>query len=310
MSAKAFAPATVANVACGFDVLGLAIKKPGDTVNAERADEPGVSLTSIDGEDGRLSLDRETNTATVAASHLLEQKNVDPCVGVGIALTKGLPLASGMGSSAASAVAAVVAVDHLLELEATRTELLKSALEGERVAAGAGHPDNAAACLYGGFVLVRSAETLDVIQLPIPEGLAVAVERPHLEVSTKDSRVLLGNVVKLESAVAQWANLGALVAGLYTEDWELIARALVDHVAEPLRSENVPAFDDVKRAALDEGALGCSLSGSGPSLFALCRDLDTAERVAHRMRATFRDRANLEADEHVSPVSERGARII
>jgi len=310
MSAKAFAPATVANVACGFDVLGLAITKPGDTVVAEHVDQPGVSLTSLDGENGRLSLDPEKNTATVAASHLLEQKNVEPSVGVGITLTKGLPLASGMGSSAASAVAAVIAVDHLLELEATRAELLQSALEGERVAAGAAHADNAAACLYGGFVLVRSAEPLDVIQLPIPEGLAVAVVRPHLEVSTKDSRVLLGDVVKLESAVAQWANLGALVAGLYTEDWELIARTLVDHVAEPVRSENVPAFNDVKCAALDEGALGCSLSGSGPSMFALCRDLDTAERVAQRMRSTFRDRASLEADEHVSPVSERGARII
>jgi len=310
VSAKAFAPATVANVACGFDVLGLAMDEPGDTVVAERADEPGVSLTSISGEDGRLPLDPETNTATVAASHLLEQKNVDPSVGVAVALTKGLPLASGMGSSAASAVAAVVAVDHLLELRASRAELLKSALEGERVAAGAGHADNAAACLYGGFVLVRSVETLDVIQLPIPDGLAVAVVRPHLEVSTKDSRVLLGDVVKLESAVAQWANLGALVAGLYTEDWELIARALVDHVAEPVRSQNVPAFDDVKRAALDEGALGCSLSGSGPSLFALCRDLDTAERVAHRMRSAFRDRASLEADLYVSPVSQQAARII
>ena len=310
MSARAFAPATVANVACGFDVLGLAIDKPGDTVTAERADEPGVSLASIDGEDGRLSLDPETNTATVAASHLLEQKDVDPSIGVRIALTKGLPLASGMGSSAASAVAAVVAVDHLLELDATRAELLKSALEGESVAAGAGHADNAAACLYGGFVLVRSAEALDVIQLPVPEGLSVALVRPHREVSTKDSRVLLGDVVKLKLAVAQWANLGALVAGLYTEDWELIARSLIDHVAEPVRSENVPAFDDVQRAALDEGALGCSLSGSGPSMFALCRDLDTAERVAQRMRSTFRDRASLEADEHVSPVSERGARII
>ena len=313
MSAKAFAPATVANVACGFDVLGLALEKPGDTVIAERADKPEVSLTSIDGEDGRLSLDPGTNTATVAASHLLEQKDVDPSIGVRIALTKGLPLASGMGSSAASAVAAVVAVDHLLELGASRAELLESALEGERVAAGAGHADNAAACLYGGFVLVRSPnelDELDVIQLPVPEGLSVAVVRPHREVSTKDSRVLMGDVVKLKSAVAQWANLGALVAGLYTEDWELIARALVDHVAEPVRSENIPAFDDVKRTALDEGALGCSLSGSGPSMFALCRDLDTAHRVARRMRSTFQDRASLEADEHVSPVSGQGAHII
>jgi len=156
-------------------------------------------------------------------------------------------------------------------------------------------------------VLVRSAT--DVIELPIPNGLAVALVRPHIEVSTRDSRVLLGDVVELERAVAQWANVGALVAGLYTEDWELIARSLVDHVAEPVRSQNVPGFHDVQRAALDEGALGCSLSGSGPSVFALCRELDTARRVASRMRSTFRERAGLDADEHVSAICTRGARV-
>lgn len=310
MSATAFAPATVANVACGFDVLGLALDQPGDTVTAERVDQPGVALASIEGDGGRLTLDPESNTATVAAKHLIAQRQADAAVGVRIALTKGLPLASGMGSSAASAVAAVVAVDHLLNLEASRTELLASALEGERVAAGAAHADNAAACLYGGFVLVRPAERPDVVPLPVPEGLSVAVVRPHIEVSTKDSRVLLGNVVKLERAVAEWANLGALVAGLYTEDWQLISRSLVDHIAEPVRSENVPGFDDVQRAALEEGALGCSLSGSGPSMFALCQDLDTAKRVAARMRSTFQERAGLEADEHVSPIAGQGARII
>lgn len=310
MSAKAFAPATVANVACGFDVLGLALERPGDTVLAERTDEPGVILASIDGDGGRLTRDAASNTATVAAKHLLRQKQVDASVGVSIALTKGLPLASGMGSSAASAVAAVVAVDHLLELGASRSELLESSLEGERIAAGAAHADNAAASVYGGFVLVRSASELDVVQLPIPKGLAVALVRPHLEVSTRDSRVLLGNVVKLQNAVAQWANLGGLVSGLHTEDWELIARALVDHVAEPVRSENVPAFRDVQRAALEAGALGCSLSGSGPSMFALCRDLDTARWVAGRMRSTFKEKANLEADEHVSLVSAQGAHVL
>lgn len=309
MSAIAFAPATVANVACGFDVLGLALEKPGDTVTAERSDEPGVSLAGIEGDGGRLTLDPDANTATVAAKHLLTTRAADPSLGVRITVAKGLPLASGMGSSAASAVAAVVAVDHLLELGASRTDLLTSALEGERMAAGAGHADNAAACLYGGFVLVRPGEKPDVIRLPVPEGLSVAVVRPHREVSTKDSRVLLGKVVQLDNAVAQWANVGALVSGLYTEDWELISRALVDHVAEPVRSENVPAFADVKRAALDEGALGCSLSGSGPSMFALCRDLEIARRVAARMRSTFAERAGLEADEHVSSVSDQGARV-
>lgn len=310
MTSRAFAPASVANVACGFDVLGLALTEPGDIVVATRVDEPGVALASIEGDGGRLSLDPDANTATAAARRLLERMKVNASIGVSLELQKGLPLESGMGSSAASAVAAVVAVDHLLGLQASRSDLLASALEGERVASGAGHADNAAASLYGGFVLVRSADELDVVQLPVPDGLSIALVRPHLEVSTKDSRILLGDVVKLKSAVAQWANLGALVAGLYSEDWELISRSLRDHVAEPIRSQAVPGFSEVKRAALDEGALGCSLSGSGPSMFALCRDLDTAERVASRMASAFADAAGLEADPHVSSISARGARII
>jgi homoserine kinase len=313
MTAKAFAPATVANVACGFDVLGLTLAEPGDTVTTTRADEPGIALATIEGDDGRLPREPTRNTATVAARDLMERMNVAPDVGVRVELQKGLPLESGMGSSAASAVAAVVAVDHLLGLGATRLQLLTSALEGERIAAGAGHGDNAAASLYGGFVLVRPAHApseLEVVPLPIPEGLAIALVRPHLEVSTKDSRVLLGDVVKLESAVAQWANLGALVAGLYSEDWELVSRSLEDHIAEPIRSQAVPGFHDVKRAALDEGALGAGLSGSGPSMFALCRDLDTAERASKRMVETFANAAGLESDRHVSPISARGAHII
>lgn len=310
MTSRAFAPASVANVACGFDVLGLALTEPGDIVVADRVDEPGVALASIEGDGGRLSLDPEANTATVAARRLLERMKADPSTGVRLELRKGLPLESGMGSSAASAVAAVVAVNHLLGLEASRPNLLASALEGERVASGAGHADNAAASLYGGFVLVRSADALDVVQLPIPDGLSIALVRPHLEVSTKDSRILLGEVVKLKSAVAQWANLGALVAGLYSEDWELISRSLEDHVAEPIRSQAVPGFSEVKRTALDQGALGCSLSGSGPSMFALCRDLDIAEHVADGMVSTFADAAGLEADRHVSHISAQGARII
>lgn len=310
MTSSAFAPATVANVACGFDVLGLAVTEPGDTVIAERVDEPGVALASIEGDGGRLARDPAANTATVAARHLIELKRVDPSVGIRIELHKGLPLESGMGSSAASAVAAVVAVDHLLGLEATSLELLVSALAGERVAAGAGHADNAAASLYGGFVLIRPATELDVVRLPIPEGLAVALVRPHREVSTKDSRVLLGSVVKLSDAVAQWANLGALVAGLYSENWELISRSLEDHIAEPIRSQAVPGFHEVQRAAREEGALGCSLSGSGPSMFALCRNLEIAERVSRRMAETFTNAAGLESDRYVSPISERGAHII
>ena len=308
---KAFAPATVANVACGFDVLGLAIEAPSDIVTAELAADdtpgtPGKIALEVEG-DARLPREPERNTASVAAKTFLDR--YAPDASVRLKLQKGLPLASGMGSSAASAVAAVVAVNDLLAVGATLDDLLTCALEGERVASGTAHADNAAACLYGGFVLVRgNAPSLDVVRLPVPKGLSVALVRPHLELSTRDSRTLLGNEVHLQNAVTQWGNLGGLVAALFREDWDLMARSLVDVIAEPIRSSQVPGFADVRRAALETGALGCSLSGSGPAMFALCRNLETAEAVSQVMANAFADTADLETDVHVSPVSKQGAR--
>jgi homoserine kinase len=307
---RTFAPATVANLACGFDVLGLALEAPGDTVRAEIVDEPGVFLASIEGDDGRLSRDPDANTATVAAKKLLERVEDLDGVGIRIELSKGLPLASGMGSSAASAIAAALAVDDLLELDLSYPELLAAALEGERVVAGSAHADNAAACLYGGLVLVRSTSPLDVVQLPVPQGLSVAILRPHLEMSTRDSRVLLGDQVRLSDATRQWGNVGGLVAGLYTGDLGLVSRSLSDSVAEPLRSPYVPGFDAVKRAALEAGALGSSLSGSGPSIFALCADLDTAKSASKAMSRAFAEATEREADLYVSRVCSEGGRIL
>ena len=306
----AFAPATVANVACGFDVLGLALEAPGDTVTVELAERPGLLITEITGDQGRLSRDPEKNTATVAAQKILDRAPNGTSLGIRLELRKGLPLASGMGSSAASAVAAAVAVNDLLRLPLGYPEILAAALEGERVVAGAGHADNAAACLYGGLVLVRSTTPIDVIRLPLPSGLSVAVLRPHLEMSTKESRVLLGDQVRLKDAVRQWANLGGLVAGLYSGDLDLVSRSLADSVAEPIRAPYVPGFSEVKRAAIAAGALGSSLSGSGPSIFALCRDLESAHSVSRKMAEAFADAARLEWDVHVSKVSPRGARVI
>lgn len=305
----AFAPATVANVACGFDVLGLALEQPGDFVTVELKEEPGLVITSIDGDGGRLSRETDKNTATVAAQKILERDGRGTALGIRLELRKGLPLASGMGSSAASAVAAALAVSDLLKLPLGYADLLAAALEGERVVAGAAHADNAAACLYGGLVLVRSSDPLDVVRLPIPLGLSVAVLRPHLEMSTKDSRVLLGDQVRLKDAVRQWANVGALVAGLYSGDLDLISRSLVDSVAEPIRSRYVPGFSEVKRAALAAGALGASLSGSGPSIFALCRDLESASSVSGKMAEAFADAGPVGWDLHVSKVSSQGARL-
>jgi len=309
MRVKAFAPATVANVGCGFDVLGLALEQPGDTVSCERGDVAGVSLDAIDGDGGRLPKSPDANTASVAILRLLERAGREQTP-IRVRLSKGLPLASGMGSSAASAVAAVVAANELLELGADPYELLTCALAGERVAAGAGHADNAAASLFGGFVLVRSLDPLDVVQLPVPEGLSVALVRPHLELKTKDSRTFLGDTVPLDRAVSQWANLGALVAGLYRNDFELIARAVVDHIAEPVRAEHVPGFHAVQQAALRSGAMGCSLSGSGPSVFALCRDRESAEQVSSAMANAFETQADLPTDQYHGAISASGARLV
>lgn len=307
---RAYAPATVANLACGFDVLGLSLEAPGDTVTAELAAEAGLVLASIEGDAGRLPREAEKNTATVAARKLLERHPDGAEVGLRMTIQKGLPLASGMGSSAASAVAAVVAVSHLLDMEAPLPILLDAALEGERLVAGSGHPDNAAACLYGGLVLVRPGHAPEVVRLPVPEGLSLAILRPHLEMSTRDSRMLLGDRVRLEDAVRQWANVGSFVAGLYSDDLSLVSRSLEDAIAEPVRSPYVPGFAQVKRAALAAGALGSSLSGSGPSIFALCRNPEEAEAVSEQMSAAFSEATDLGADVYVSRVSPRGARIL
>ena len=306
-SVEAFAPATVANVACGFDVLGLALEAPGDTVVASRTDAAGARLARITGDGGRLPTAAGANTATIAARTLLARHA--PAAGVSLDLHKGLPLASGLGGSAASAVAAVFAVDGLLETGLSRRDLLACALEGERVAAGAAHADNAAACLYGGLVLARLTTPPDVVRLPVPEDLCVALVRPHMEISTAGARMRLGDTVPLRAAVAQWGDLGGFVHALHVGDWDLMGRCLRDHVAEPHRAGRVPGFGEVRQAALEAGALACSLSGSGPSIFALCRGRGAAEKVSRAMETALAGAAGLDCDRHVSSVSSRGARL-
>jgi homoserine kinase len=230
--------------------------------------------------------------------------------GVELMVRKGLPLAAGSGGSAASAVAAAVAVDGLLHGGLPPEILLRCALAGEAVAAGEAHPDNAAPSLLGGIVLVPAWEPLRVIELEVPRELMAVHVHPHLEVETAAARRVLGDRVSLRDAVAQWGNTAALVAGLFRADWEIIARAVEDRVAEPLRAGAVPGFHAVKRAALEAGALASSFSGSGPSLFALCRGRARAEAVGQAMVEAFRAAAGLDADLIVSPGRARGARIL
>ncbi len=306
-SATVFAPATVSNVACGFDVLGFALETPGDEVTARLAPS-GVRIEDITGDGGRLPREASKNTAGVAALALLAK--LGERRGVTLCIRKGLPLSSGLGGSAASAAAAVVAVNAVLGAGTPTDTLMMCALEGERLGAGSAHADNVAPCLCGGFVLVRHPDPPDVIRLPVPAGLTAVVVHPDLEIETARARAMLGTTVPLADAVRQWANLGALVHGLHRGDFALIGRALEDTIAEPRRASLVPGLAMIKRAAMDAGALGCGLSGSGPSLFALCAGRDVAARVAEGMTASVRTHIGGDPLTYVSAIASRGAHVL
>ncbi|MGH9142390.1 MAG: homoserine kinase [Vicinamibacterales bacterium] len=306
-SVTAFAPATVSNVACGFDVLGFALVAPGDEVTARLAPAAGVGIDDITGDHGRLPRDAAKNTAGIAAQALL--RFLGERRGVALTISKGLPLSSGLGGSAASAVAAVVAVDRLFNAHTPSDTLMACAFEGERIGAGSAHGDNIAPAVYGGLVLVRVANPPDVVRLPVPVGLTAVVVHPDLEIETARARALLGSSVPLEDAIRQWANLGAFVDALHRSDFALMSRALEDAIAEPRRASLVPGLARIKRAAADAGALGCSLSGSGPSLFALCRDAASAAAVATALTMAVRQQIGGEPQTYVSPIAPHGARV-
>jgi homoserine kinase len=303
-----FAPGSVSNVACGFDVLGFALDEPGDIVVAAPHTEMGVTIAAIHGDGGRLPLEPRRNTASAAVIALLQR--LETTRGVALTIHKGLPLASGVGSSGASAVAAVVAVNELLGRPAPMEMLLECAMAGEQAGCGAMHPDNVAPTLFGGFVLARSAQPPDIVRLPVPPGLACAVLHPHFEIETGAARKLLGDQVPLKDATRQWANVGGLVAALFANDLALLSRSLVDSIAEPKRASLVPGFAEVKAAAVSAGALGCSLSGSGPSIFALAPSIEVAHTAGAAMKAAFDRASDAGADLWVCPVGRQGARVI
>ena len=304
----AYAPGSVSNVACGFDIMGFALDEPGDVVVASPQDASGVSIAAIHGDGGKLTTDPRKNTASAAVRALLQR--LETTRGVSLTIHKGLPLASGIGSSGASAVAAVVAVNELLGRPAPMAMLLECAMAGEQAGCGAVHPDNVTPSLYGGFILARSAEPPDIVRLPVPEGLACAVLHPRIEIETGVARKLLGDQVALKDATRQWANVGGLVAALYTSDLALLSRSLVDHIAEPKRASLVPGLPEIKAAALSAGALGCSLSGSGPSIFALAATLDIANTAGQAMQRAFDASSPVGSDLWVCPVGRQGARVI
>lgn len=300
---KAFAPASVGNVAVGFDLIGHSLHGLGDTVTVRRTDAAGVLDIEIRGCEDALPTDPERNTAGRAIQSLLAHCGSD--CGVDIIIEKGIPLAAGLGGSAASAVAAVVAVNRLLDFGLDAQALYPHALAGEAVASGAAHGDNVGPQLLGGLVLCLADR---LVPLPVPDGLIAAVVHPHCRVATREARALLAAPFELGEVTAQQANLALVLSGCYAGDLERIARGLEDVLIEPRRSHLIPGFETVKRAALDHGAMGCSISGAGPSVFAWFPARTTADPAAAAMQAAFRS-VGLESDAVVSTVAGPAARI-
>ncbi len=305
---KVFAPASVANVAVGFDILGFALEKPGDEIIARFSDKPGLRITKITGAKGKLPYELEKNTAGFAAMKLLEHLG-ETGRGIELEIHKKMPFGSGLGSSAASAVAGVMAVNEILRRPLSKRELLPFAVQGEQIADGAYHADNVAPSLIGGMVFIRDNQTLDIHRLAIPKGIYASVIYPHIEILTKDSRDVLSDQVSLKNVIQQSGNLGGLLIGLFNSDIDLISRSLQDVIIEPQRARLIPHFTEVKETALKEGALGCSISGAGPSIFALSANSLIAENVGQKMQAIYTN-AKIESELFISPINQEGAKLL
>jgi homoserine kinase len=304
--AAAFAPATVGNVGVGFDILGHAFPALGDSVRAERVARPGVRITSITGIDCKLPVEAGDNTAGKAVLSLAGSQGVS--FGIELAVEKGIPIGSGLGGSAASAVAAVVAANQLLDSPLPRAELLVHAIEGEAIASGSRHADNVAPSLFGGLVLTVGIDHPRTKRIPVPSSLRCVLVHPQLSLPTRDARAILAPAVSLSDMIWQTANLAGFLAGCYSNDLALIREALSDVLIEPQRARLIPGFDRVKQAALAGGALGCSISGAGPSVFAWC-DAGDADVIGAAMTRAF-DGQGLESDRWVAAIDGEGARLL
>ena len=302
---KLFCPATIANLSCGFDVLGLCLDTIGDEMIIYKTDTKGIRITRITGAD--LPLEPEQNVAGVAAMALLEA--VQPDCGFAIEITKNIKAGSGIGSSAASAAGAVFGINELLGRPFTAKELVRFAMKGEALASGSEHADNLAPALLGGFTLIRGYDPLDIICIDCPAALFATVIHPHITLKTSEMRAVLSPEIPLKSAIRQWGNLGGLIAGLYTNDYGLIQRSLQDEIIEPLRKRYIPNFDLVKETALKNGALGAGISGSGPSIYALSQGIETAQKVALEMKKIYSD-TTIPFEIYVSKINPDGIRII
>ncbi len=302
---KIFSPATVANVACGFDVLGFCLDTIGDEMVIRKTKEKGIRITKIEGYD--LPYETENNVAGVSA--LAMYNALQPDCGFEIEIYKNIKPGSGIGSSSASAAGSVFGMNELLGKPLEKTKLTYFAMKGEALASQCEHADNLAPAIFGGFTLVKSTIPLQILELPTPSDLYATLIHPQIEIKTSESRAILPKDIKLSNAIAQWANVGSLVHGLHTSDYELIKAALHDVVIEPYRKKLIPHFDAIKTAVLDAGALGCAISGSGPSIFALSKGEGTAKDVEKAMHQVY-SKTDIQFETYVSKINTEGIKIL
>jgi homoserine kinase len=300
---KVLAPGTVANLVCGFDVLGMCLNEPNDLMEVKMLDEKKIIVHSADGYP--LPTDPAQNTAGAPLIEMINELDIP--VGFEVTIHKRIKPGSGIGSSAASAAGAVVAANHLLGNIFSNKDLVRFAMFGEKVASGVKHADNVAPCIYGGITLIRSILPLDIISIPSPD-LFVTIVHPQIEVRTKDARQILRKEVLLKDAIRQWGNIAGLVAGFMSNDLDLIGRSLEDVIIEPVRSILIPGFDEVKKNCKEAGALGGGISGSGPSIFMLSRDEVTARKVEKAMQEIY-NRIGLDFHTHVTTINKIGVKI-
>lgn len=302
---KLFSPATVANVSCGFDVMGFCLDSVGDTMVIRKTDSKGIFITKVEGFD--LPLEAELNVAGVSALAMYSAIDVD--FGFEIEINKKIKPGSGIGSSAASAVGSVFGMNELLGRPFNKTQLTAFAIKGEALASKSEHADNLAPALFGGFTLVKSLSPLQILQIPTPSDLYATIIHPQIEIKTSEARAILPKNVPLNDAITQWANFGSLIHALHTSDYELIKSALKDVIVEPYRSKLIPHYDEVKKAAIEAGALGAGISGSGPSIFSLSKGIETAKNVKDAMHKVY-SKTNIDFDIHVSKINTKGVKIL
>ena len=300
---KVFSPASVANLSCGYDVLGVCLDCVGDEIIVRKTKNKGLKITKISGQ--KLSKDIRKNVAGVSADAFL--KDIETDCGFEIEIKKGIKPGSGIGSSAASAAGSVFAINQLIGKPLSNRELIKYAAAGEKVACGTAIFDNVSAVLLGGFTLVRQAD--DIIKLNCPRELAFTILHPHIEIKTSDSRALVKKTIPIDMMVKQSANLGAFVSGLYLEDYELIGRSMKDLIIEPYRSILIPHFDKLKKISCSNGALSFGISGSGPSIFVVSKGIIKAKKIGKRLNTLYK-KLNIRFDIHISCVNNSGIRII